>query len=48
MKNKTESFDVSIDLFQNLNTRININSTHRTSISYDGYAEVLAEETEED
>ncbi len=47
MKKSTESFDVTIDLFQNLNTRISINSSHRTSISYDGTAEELPEVTEE-
>lgn len=43
MKQKTESYDVTISLFQNLTTRISINSAHRTSISYDGYADVLPE-----
>ena len=46
MKENTESYDVTIDLFQNLTTRINIDSSHRTSISYDGYAEVIPEKVE--
>lgn len=48
MKENTESYDVSIELFQNLTTRINIDSSHRTSIAYDGYAEVLPETAESD
>jgi hypothetical protein len=48
MKQKTESYDVTIDLFQNLTTRINIDSSHRTHISYDGVATALPEATEND
>jgi hypothetical protein len=48
MSKSTESFDVTIDLFQNLTTRVNINSSHRTGISYDGVATALPEVTEND
>jgi hypothetical protein len=48
MKNSTESFDVTLELFQNLYTRIKIICSHRSNISYDGYAEALPEATEND
>jgi len=37
----TESFDVNIQLFQNLNIQMFINTSHRSNIRYDGYAEEL-------
>lgn len=43
MNKGTESMSVTIDLFENLKTRININSSHRTSISYDGVAKASTE-----
>lgn len=46
MKKDTESFDMTIELFENLTTRINVNSSHRTSITYDGSAETLEEPVE--
>ena len=45
VKNNTESLDFTIELYQNMNTRIQVTSSHRTSISYDGAAEKLPEET---
>lgn len=40
VRDKTESLDIKIRLYQNLKTHIYINSTQRTSINYDGFAAV--------
>ena len=42
MTKTIETFDVTIELFENLSTRTSINSTHRTGIVYDGYAKELS------
>lgn len=37
MQQKTETYEMNIVLFSNLNSSIQVNSTHRTTIGYSGH-----------
>ena len=43
MKERTEQYDVNIRVFNNGNANVNVNSTHRNSISYTGKLKEIEE-----